>query len=171
MGIKKRAGLAMGTMALAAALVGGGTYALFSDTVTNAGNTFTAGTVEITDMTGGKVFASSLLVGNLAPGDTETKTVTVKNDGNLEIWVAIDNTASDATKLGDLFGGGTPLSVTYDTAVKKLAPGASTTFNVTYNLPLAADNSYQGDTGKFDVVVKAVQVRNNDNGTGPNAWN
>jgi len=56
-------------MALVALLIGGGTYAYFSDTETSTGNTFTAGTLDLTvgsaDPTTEKIAFNSL-----KPGDT-----------------------------------------------------------------------------------------------------
>jgi spore coat-associated protein N len=171
MSIKKKMGAALVSTALGAALIGGGTFALFTESVTNAGNTFTAGEVKITDTTGGNIFSTSTLVGNLAPGDSETKTVKVKNDGNLDVWVRIDQVNSKAT--GDLFTlDANHATVTYDSKVVKLEPQQEATFNVTVALPRDAGNSYEKTTGSLDVVVQSVQARNNTNadGNGPTSW-
>lgn len=173
MSIKAKIGMAAAATVLGAALVGGGTFALFTSSATNAGNTFTAGTVIITDTTGGPVASQAVNFSNLAPGDNGTVSMTVKNDGTLDEWVHINTAASGATSAGDLFGGATPLALTYDADVVKLAPGTSYTFDIGYEFPLAADNSYQGDSGTFSIVVDAVQARNNTNTTndGPLSWN
>ncbi len=47
MSIKKKLGLGIASMALGAALVGGGTFAYFNDTESSTGNTFAAGTIEL----------------------------------------------------------------------------------------------------------------------------
>lgn len=162
--------MAMGTMALAAMLVSAGTFALFTDDATNAGNTFTAGSVVIDDVTGGTAFSTSVLVGNLAPGDTESTTVTIKNNGTLDAWVQID--AANSVGTGALFVGAAPLAVTLDSDVVLIPAGGQAAFDVSYNFPLAADNSYEGATGTIDIAFQAVQARNNTNGTstGPNNW-
>ncbi|SDI46633.1 TasA family protein [Natribacillus halophilus] len=66
--MKKRLLAAMGTMALAALLIGGGTFALFTDTAANEGNTFASGTLTIEDITNGGGSAA-IELDNLAPGD------------------------------------------------------------------------------------------------------
>jgi spore coat-associated protein N len=171
--VAKKMILAVATTALGAALVGGASFALFTSSTTNSGNTFTAGTVVVTDTTGHTLTSEDVLTGNLAPGDHNTFTMTVKNNGTLDEWVQVDAAKSAATNAGSIFGGATPLKLSYAPDVVKLAPGESHTFNVDYNFPLAADNSYQSATGSFNVVVDAVQARNNTNGagTGPQSWN
>ncbi|WP_419882275.1 TasA family protein [Peribacillus sp. B-H-3] len=172
MGKKAKAGLSIGAIMLAAALTGGGTFAFFSDSVTQSGSTFTAGVVKIEDVSETKGFSSSQYISALAPGDSETNTVTVKNTGNLDVWVRINEEASNATKTGALFSGETPVVITYDSdGAKKLAPNETATFKVTYEFPLKADKTYQEAQGKFDVVFDAVQSRNNDEGNGPKTWN
>ncbi|GIP40117.1 hypothetical protein J31TS4_33970 [Paenibacillus sp. J31TS4] len=170
MGIKKRLGLAMATTALGATLLAGGSFALFTSSATNEGNTFTSGTVIITDKTVGSLVSQDVNFNNLAPGDTKVLTMTVKNEGTLEEWVRIDSAATIASKTGALFAGATPVSLTLDPKVVKLAPGETTTFDVTYLFPLAADNTYQNATGSFKVIVNAVQARNNTTGNGPTTW-
>jgi spore coat-associated protein N len=172
MNLKKKIGGGLLAAALGASLIGGGTFALFTDSVTNTGNTFTAGTVSIDDLTGnGNVFTSALYVSNLAPGDNETGTITVQNNGSLDAWVRIDT--ANSTTSGTLFGGATPMQITYAANVVLVPAGGQTTLDVEYNLPLAADNSYQGATGTINVAVQAVQSRNNTNvtNTAPNIWN
>lgn len=178
-GLKGKLALTMATTALGATLIAGGTFALFTSTTSNNGNTFTAGTVSITDYTGGTVIGQDVNFSNLAPGDTKTLTMTVKNTGTLESWVKIDEAATKASRNGDLFwGGANDVALTLDTKVVKLSPGASTTFNVTYTFPKGAGNEYQGKSGSFNVVVNAVQSRNNNKpassisgtSTGPIDW-
>jgi hypothetical protein len=178
MSLKKKLGMAIVTTALGASIVAAGSFALFTSSATNAGITFTAGTVKITDQ--GATFATPALetiAGNMAPGDSVTKTITVKNEGTLDAWIKADKATavpadSDATTKDELFttGGAT---ITPSTNVVKVAAGATTTFDVTVALPLTAVNAFQGQTGTFSVEFKAVQVRNNENaaGTAPISWN
>lgn len=174
MSIKKKFGGAILATALGATLIGGGTFALFTSTASNTGNTFTAGTVVITDTTGGAGSLASQAVNfsNLAPGDNGTMNMTVRNDGNLDEWVHINEVASTATETGGLFSGTTPVALSLPSNVVKLAPGDSTTFTIGYNFPSVADNSYQAAKGSFNVKVDAVQARNNTNaaGNGPTSW-
>jgi spore coat-associated protein N len=171
-GIKRKLALTMATTALGATLLAGGSYALFTSNTTNAGNTFTAGTVVVTDATTGTLVSQEVNFGNIAPGDTKKLTMTVKNGGTLDEWVKIDSDATNLSRIGGLFGGATPVALTLDTKAVKLAPNEIATFDVTYLFPAAADNSYQSATGTFNVVVDAVQARNNTNvgNTGPTSW-
>lgn len=169
--MKKKLGGAVLATALGATLIGGGTFALFTSSASNTGNTFTAGTVVVTDTSGGPIASKVVNFNNLAPGDNGSMTMTVQNNGTLDEWVKIDTAASNATKsVGGLFGGTTPLALSYAPDVVKLAPGETHDFTVGYNFPVAADNSYQKATGSFSVVVDAVQAKNNTTGNGPTSW-
>ncbi|KGP89870.1 hypothetical protein N780_09485 [Pontibacillus chungwhensis BH030062] len=86
-----KAKLAMGVMtgALGLSLVGGGTYAAFTDTE-SVSNTFAAGELDIklkqqdgTTNLGSELFTTNLK--NLKPGDSITKTIRVKNAGTLSV--------------------------------------------------------------------------------------
>lgn len=176
--MKKKIALAMISTAMGAALVGAGSFALFTDSATNAGNNFTAGTVDITDVTGGAALSTTAFIGNLAPGDAENATLTIRNDGSLDAWVRISSATNNGNGnfgdgVGDLFEGPTPLTISYDGGAVLVPAGGQTTFNVGYSFPLAAGNDYQGDTGSVTFNVDAVQARNNTNvgNTGPIAWN
>jgi spore coat-associated protein N len=176
MGIKKQLAGAVLAAGVGVAAISGGTFALFTSSASNTGNTFTAGTLTIADVTGGAAFATSTHIGNLAPGDSDSKTLTINNTGSLHAWVKIDS----ATKTGDLFGGTHPVNVTYDTAPVLIPAGGSYTFNVGYNFSIDAGNEYQGDTGSVTFNVVAVQSKNNgdvnnngvaDSGDAPLQWN
>lgn len=141
-------------IALAAALVGGATMALFTDQDTNEGNVFTAGTVDI------EAGETSIIVGadNMAPGDTVTGSFVVTNVGTLELRYDVSALGS-----GDLFAGATPAVVGAlgDDQNVVLVPGASATVTFTVHLPLGADNSYQGAAGLVDFTIAAEQTANN----------
>ena len=79
MSIKKKLGMGIASAALGLALVGGGTYAYFSDTeVTN--NTFAAGTLDLA------VNPSVIVdVANIKPGDIVVKEFQLENNGTLDI--------------------------------------------------------------------------------------
>ncbi|WP_416729827.1 TasA family protein [Fictibacillus sp. JL2B1089] len=79
MSLKKKLGLGVASAALGLSLVGGGTYAYFSDTeVTN--NTFAAGTLDLS------VDPTTIInVNNLKPGDTMLRSFELKNGGTLDI--------------------------------------------------------------------------------------
>ena len=62
------------------AMVAGATSSYFTDTKTVAGNTFTAGTVILNVSPGSAVW----VMGNMAPGQSVTNSLAVKNDGTLQ---------------------------------------------------------------------------------------
>ena len=72
---------------------GAGTWAYFSDTESDLGNTFTAATLDAV-MTGAFVFDK------VAPGVTKTETITVTNNGNIaanSVFLELDVTDSEPT--------------------------------------------------------------------------
>lgn len=79
MGIKKTLGLGVASAALGLSLIGGGTFAYFSDTAQSTA-TFAAGTLDLNS-------DPSVIVDlkNLKPGDTITRNFKLKNDGSLDI--------------------------------------------------------------------------------------
>jgi predicted ribosomally synthesized peptide with SipW-like signal peptide len=164
MGIKKTIALAMATTALGATLIAGGSFAIFSSSAQNTNNTFTAGTlaVSLDKPDGTKYFDIS----NIAPGDGGTSTVTVKNDGSLELRYDLDETLT-----GVLATGANGLKVTIKDSLgtvitpgdtnRVLAAGASEVLTVSWNLPLAAGNEYQATSAQLGLFVAAEQTRNN----------
>jgi len=171
MSIKKKIGGAIMATALGAALIGGGSYALFTDTAVNAGNTFTTGGVTIDDVN--TTFTATQYFDNLAPGDSESWTVTIKNTDTLGAWVKVADLPDAYTTSGDLFGGTHPLTISPNNEVFHLAPGEEVDFTFTYAFPLDAGNEYQGKSGTLDIKFVAVQSRNNTNSAnnGPESWN
>ncbi|WP_435922295.1 TasA family protein [Paenibacillus sp. DYY-L-2] len=79
MGIKKTLGFGVATAALGLSLIGGGTFAYFSDSVETTG-TFAAGTLDLNaDPT------AIINVSNLKPGDYALRTFKLVNNGTLDI--------------------------------------------------------------------------------------
>ena len=81
---------------LVLALIGGGTWAYFSDTETSTGNTFTAGTLNLVPSTsgtgpvgkyavtaGGDGINGNVVFSNIGPGDLGSITWTLQNTGTL----------------------------------------------------------------------------------------
>jgi spore coat-associated protein N len=170
MSIKKKLGMAFLTTALGALLIAGGSFALFSDTATNAENTFTAGTVTLE--AGSSVISPEQFISNLAPGDSGTIQVTVQNTGSLDAWVRVNE--ANSILGGALFEGDHPLQIHFeDVGYVLLGSGESTSVTVNYSFPLEAGNEYQGASGSFALSFDAVQARNNTNeaGNGPISWN
>lgn len=84
MGIKKKLGLGIASATLGLSLVGGGTYAYFSDQeVTN--NTFAAGTLQMELNANNDGENAIIDLDKLKPGDTVRRAFNLKNDGTLDI--------------------------------------------------------------------------------------
>ncbi|MBN6186980.1 hypothetical protein JQN58_08290 [Aneurinibacillus sp. BA2021] len=84
MGIKKKIGMAMAATALGAALIGGGTWAAFTDTE-KVSNSYAAGVLDLKldGVSGTGLYQSALK--NLKPGDSIEKQFSLKNNGTLSI--------------------------------------------------------------------------------------
>lgn len=148
--------MSMMMIALVAALVGGATFALFTDTTTNANNTFAAGTVKIS--AGTQTY--TVAVDNMAPGDSIPGSFVVKNEGSLKLWYQVTSSAT-----GDLFtlDANHAVVVPPTTEWETLDPGQSATISYNVTLPLEAGNDYQGKTGTLSFTVNATQYDNNPN--------
>lgn len=86
MGLKKRLGMGIMAGMLGISLVGGGTFAYFSDTeVSN--NTFAAGTLDLSLNP-----TEIIKVDNIKPGDHFTRTFELYNNGSLDIAKVLLNT-------------------------------------------------------------------------------
>ncbi|PEN81909.1 cell division protein FtsN [Bacillus cereus] len=92
---KKKLGVGVVSAALGLSLIGGGTYAYFSDQeVTN--NNFSAGTLDFAMQP-----TTSLNLDNLKPGDKILKKFNIKNSGTLDIkdiLMKVDYTVNDLKK-------------------------------------------------------------------------
>jgi spore coat-associated protein N len=83
MSIKKKLAMSIATGALAVSMIGGGTYAYFSDTEVNT-STFAAGTLDI-NVKGNGTDNAIINVDNLKPGDIMTRTFKLNNTGSLDV--------------------------------------------------------------------------------------
>jgi len=119
--MKKKILVSVMVIALASALIGGGVYAVFSDTEDSTGNTFTAGTLNLTaDVTGGGTVSGTVTPGDdgvneyitlsdLKPGDSGTVTWTCTNIGTLAGTLTIASTlAADENTLTEPETSATP---------------------------------------------------------------
>jgi spore coat-associated protein N len=146
--------------ALGTSLVAGGSAALFTASASNTNNTFASGSVSI-NAGNAPVFASGDVVfNNMAPGDSGTKILSVKNTGSLDAWVRV----KQITTSGNLFSGATPLTLN-NFEVFQIPAGQSKDYTINYDFKKAADNTYQGKNGLANIEFEAVQVKNN-----PNPW-
>ncbi|KYP81359.1 TasA family protein [Ferroacidibacillus organovorans] len=181
MAIASKVALAMASSAVGAAMLAGGSFALFTSSATNTDNTFAAGTVNVDASNGNQpAFTStSYNFQNMAPGDSGIVNLTVHNTGSLSEWVVIpstgivttggifDATTTDMNGITNTAANDQPLVLTPNANMTAgdtgylLAPGSSTTIAINYSLPLAANNFYQGQTGSATITVEAIQARNN----------
>lgn len=91
MGIKKTLGLGVASAALGLSLIGGGTFAYFSDTATSSA-TFAAGTLDLNSDP-----STIVDLKDLKPGDTILRAFKLKNDGSLDIGSILLNTKTEIT--------------------------------------------------------------------------
>jgi|GEM_PF-796317 len=145
--------LSIVSVVLVATLIGGATFALFTANTSNANNTFTAGTVKISNA---NKTTWSANFDNMAPGDTVTKTITITNTGSLELEFA----GRIESRTGDLFQGANKATVALTNGYGTLASGAEQDVTVSVTLPLAAGEEYEGDTGNLTLVFYAWQTKN-----------
>lgn len=149
---------------LAAALSAGGARAYFTAQTEVKDNLITAGTVALSS----EPTSAALSIDALAPGETVSKSIEVRNTGSLPV----DAVSTAAKKAGitdfwnalqcrvtcegtEIYNG--PLSAMRTSAVR--IPSASSV-NVTYavTLPASADNALQGDYVRASVYIDAEQA-------------
>lgn len=95
MGIKKTLGLGVASAALGLTLIGGGTFAYFSDTAQSSAS-FNNGTLNLDS-------DPSVIVdiNNLKPGDVITREFKLKNNGTLDISQVLLKTAAQVTDVNN----------------------------------------------------------------------
>ncbi len=72
------------TIAVVALLIGGGTYAYFSDTESSEDNTITAGTLDLSVDDENPWTSTKLTVTNAIPGSSGSVTMTLENEGSAD---------------------------------------------------------------------------------------
>lgn len=87
--MKKIIGLTIAAV-LIIGMVGGGTWAYFSDTESTTGNTFTAGTLNL-DLSGVGTEGVSFTFDNVVPGSSGNLTWEIVNTGSIEGYVDLEN--------------------------------------------------------------------------------
>jgi predicted ribosomally synthesized peptide with SipW-like signal peptide len=143
---------------LVAALAGAGTFAYFSDTETSSGNTFTAGTLDLTP-DDPEAFVTGLT--NLAPGeDNSPQSITVTNSGTLDgaemdLDINITDEADDNPTAPD--GTGVDMSATDYAATLRVD---TLTWGLTDLLPSVSDANNNGYIDLSDVA--AADLSNQD---------
>ena len=86
----KRILMSLMTVALVSALIGGGIYAYFSDIETSAGNTFTAGTLDL-NLDGVNTNVVKFTVSDVKPGDSGGGSWTVANVGSIAGYLDLES--------------------------------------------------------------------------------
>jgi spore coat-associated protein N len=184
MSIKKKLAMGTASLAIGAALVGGGTFAYFNDVEESNGNTFAAGTIDLApDLNGSALFNLQ----NKKPGDPFSGTYTVNNAGSLAIGKVKLTTSYTANGNGDSSDLGTQLKITSltfggqaVTLTDTNADGMVTlkeldgvTLTLPGGIPVAGNaalavagefietgspqNEYQGDSVSIDLSMEALQ--------------
>lgn len=169
---RTRAWRLAGICAAGSLILGGGVYAVtsaaFTDQETITGNTVGAATLQIGDTVTTPLNVTDLLPGqNTVTEDVVTftntgtvpydYTVTIVNiaaaDGPVELlgWIPVTISNGTTTATGTLAA---PPMIDGGTSTV----GATGAIDVTVGLATAADNTAQGKTASFDLVVTAAQV-------------
>lgn len=151
--MKKKMAVSFMIMALVCALVGGATFAYFTDSSTNVGNSFAAGTVNIN--AGESTQTNTTVLTNIAPGYSSTGTFAIANTSTLPIKVKV--TALQST--GGIWATGGLVLSGVPTDWITIAPAAtSTPITYTLNMSTTAGNAFQGASGTLAFKVDAVQA-------------
>lgn len=157
-------------IALAAALLGGATFAWFTDSK-EASATFTTGTIVL-----GENIANPFSIPDMAPNDTtEPWEITIANEGTLDLYyrlgfsgngnlaevlhVTIDG--EDKGTLEEIIDSG----YIFDESMRINAGAANHTLTITFHLPPEAGNEYQGSSFDGYLTVDATQVKNQVSGS------
>ncbi|WP_158217631.1 TasA family protein [Lottiidibacillus patelloidae] len=173
--IKKKIVMLFSSFLVGLMLIASGTSALFTSQDTNA-NPFTSGTV-ILELSGFDQQTNHYFdVGNMAPGDTEEREVTVTNTGTLNMrfnitheWDVAGGTLGDALtvsyfKYDGLDGNNNEIWTAIsqpENANFELASGDSQLIKVEVHLPIGTGNAYQGDTAILNILASGEQTKNN----------
>jgi predicted ribosomally synthesized peptide with SipW-like signal peptide len=154
--------LAAGVMVLGVTL-SMGTGAWFTDSKASA-NAFKAGTLKLGEP---GTITSGMTIDNIYPGWTESKTVTISNQGSLDLKYKMNVSPLDNNLLYD---GQTPLQVNVnnqgfvdinklgDVYLGEISARTSGTFVIAFKLPAAATNSYENQIASFNFNFTAAQL-------------
>lgn len=136
---------------VALAMVGMGTFALFTDSATSENNTFKAGSVDI----GLGSITANIAVTNMAPGGpVSSYTVPLSNSGTLDVdWTATKTLVSTPADDGD--GHACFMATGPTDASGTLASGALVDITGTVYMPIDADSDCEGATATLTIDVNA----------------
>lgn len=162
MSLKKKLGMGIATAVLGIGLIGGGTFAYFSDTAEAEAN-FAAGTLDLS------VNPSTIIdVDNLKPGDWMNRTFKLENNGSLDISKVLLSTDYDNDEFAkhirvnflrnlDKSGIVIPTDIVYSTTLDKLKGEAPDAVKK-YFLAILGEKSglKAGTNDKFNVQFEFV---------------
>ena len=177
----------LGVIGAAAAVAGMGTFGSFTDSTTPVATTINSGTVSI-DLT--KASTLEFAATDLIPGDSVTRTYTLKNDGSSDLGsvmlasaattssvlttdavnglqLSVRSCAVACTQSGNAFtcSSGEKTLLVSGASVRtgtlngpaSLVAGQSDNLAITYALPTAAGNEFQGKQAAFSLTFTATQ--------------
>lgn len=144
---------------------GAGTWAYFTDEEATTGNTFTAGTVDISldeDGTPGDDVEFSAGFGNMKPGDVVSFTIDVTNIGTLPVnYSILAELDGDIIHIDSMDPTVTSVKVdSVETLSDSMTIGGADDSDevvVEITFPIGADNTYQGQSGILNVTFSATQ--------------
>ncbi|TFJ92468.1 CalY family protein [Lentibacillus salicampi] len=169
MGIKKQLGMGVMTAALGLSLIGGGTYAYFSDNETT-NNTFAAGTLDLA------VEPTQVIeVDNIQPGESMTRDFELQNNGSLDInkvlletdYSVIDDQGDNTDDFGNhievtfLYNADQLNEVVYETTLAELKNMTPEAVNEEVFMPMLGEDGLESGTGD-DLVVEFAFADNGE---------
>lgn len=98
MSFAKKILLSLIGIGIVGSLIGMGTFASFTATTTNPGNTFSTGTLSITTS---RPTQSVMTFANLIPGDVVTQALTLTNNGTIDMSLTLTRTITSTTTVLD----------------------------------------------------------------------
>ncbi|WP_373893803.1 TasA family protein [Virgibacillus sp. CBA3643] len=169
MGIKKQLGMGVATAALGLTLIGGGTFAYFSDSETT-NNTFAAGTLDLA------VEPTEVInVENIKPGDSFTRDFELQNNGSVDInkvlletdYSVMDADGDNADDFGNhiqvefLYNADQLNEVIYKTTLAELQNTTPEAVNEEVFIPALGEDGLEAETSD-DLVVQFTFVDNGE---------
>lgn len=169
MGLKKQVGMGIASAALGLTLIGGGTFAYFSDSETT-NNTFAAGTLDL-----GVEPTEVINVENIQPGDSMTRDFELQNNGTvdmnkvlLETDYSVTDAAGDNTddfgnhiQVEFLYNADQLNEVIYETTLAELNEMTPEAVNEEVFIPALGEDGLEAGTSD-DLVVEFTFVDNGE---------
>lgn len=157
----------IGVIGAGSAAAGAGTMAYFSDTEESTGNTVSAGTLDLTVNGASDIDGASTSIEEMAPGDSESRTITLRNDGSvggdLYLKFRASGGLSDDLDLSWNIDGGDSGNINLENAptgwinTNRSISTESAEGTFTVELPSSVGNEAQGEAVNIDVLMQLVQ--------------